>query len=94
MNCGKKTKKNHDDDQQSDKTANLITTTEQESTGISTTLNDNDDDEETTIPTAPTSGLTMIRNNIKRHLWLIPFINGIMVVIACVVPYVINFIIS
>ena len=30
----------------------------------------------------------------KRHLWLLPFVNGIMVIMACFVPYVFSMLID
>lgn len=69
-------------DDNNSKKSNNTTTYSIITTESLTMINDNDHDHDNHF--IQKSGLLTI--NIKRQLWLIPFINGIMIVIACVIP--------
>lgn len=70
-------------DDNNSKKSNNTTTYSIITTESLTMINDNDDHDHDNH-FIQKSGLLTI--NIKRQLWLIPFINGIMIVIACVIP--------
>ncbi|KAH7644072.1 hypothetical protein HUG17_6434 [Dermatophagoides farinae] len=74
-------------DDNNSKKSNNTTTYSIITTESLTMINDNDDHDHDNH-FIQKSGLLTI--NIKRQLWLIPFINGIMIVIACVIPYIVT----
>nr|XP_027196855.1 DNA damage-regulated autophagy modulator protein 1-like [Dermatophagoides pteronyssinus] len=90
MDKKRKLTKNDNDDDDRDKTFDTVTN----DNAISITEPFTTDTTIISARKAPKNNLPHIyiqpKKSKKRHLWLLPFVNGIMVIMACFVPYTIS----